>query len=258
MKRYRWLWIVLLAALALAPWGRWAPDWLTALALPGRQTVPATPPAPWTPVPAPPTVPPLPRRPGNKTNTPTLVALTATPSAAPTEAAPTATLAPGQSPAPTDTPALASPTFAPASATPADASTPAVAATPGPWLWLNAEPAIVGPGSRVLLKVEAANEGAEAMPEVVITLSGLDRLAAGAPRPSVGQIEPQSGGLVWRVGDLAPGAGAALELDAVISDLVLPDGAIPLRASLVWRGGGPLVQEIALALPWAPLPAVGK
>ena len=251
MRRYRWLWVALLLALTLAPWGRLAPRWLATLALPGRQTVPATPPATWTPAQPPPTATPLPTRPGSKTDTPVPAASTATPSAAPTEAAPTATLAPGQSPAPTGSPA-------PTRSSPAATSAPAGAPTPGPWLWLNAEPAIVGPGSRVLLKVEAANESAGAMPEVVITLSGLDRLAPGAPRPSVGQIEPQSGGLVWRVGDLAPGAGVALELDAVVSDLVLPDGAIPLRASLAWRGGGPLVQEIALALPWAPLPAVGE
>lgn len=261
MRRYRWLWIALLLALALAPWGRWAPRWLTTLALPGRQTVPVTPPATWTPAQPPPTVTPLPTRPGgSKTSTPIPAAPTAAPTTEPTEPPPTATLAPGQTPAPT----RESPTAAfggAATATPALAPTsapPTSSATPGPWLWLHADPAIVGPGSRVLLQVEVANEGPQAIAEAVVALSGLTLLTLAPPRANAGQVETQPGLLLWRVGALAPGAGAALELDAVVSDLVLPDGALPLRAVLTWRGGGPLVQEIALALPWAPLPAVGK
>ncbi len=253
MRRYRWLWIVLLLALALPPWGRWAPRWLTTLALPGRQTVPITPPATWTPAQPPPTVTPLPTRPGGSR--------THTPIPAPTEAPPTVTLAPGQTPSPSPTGALTATAVGDATPTSASASptgAPALGATPGLWLWLHADPAIVGPGSRALLQVEVANEGPQAIAEAVVALSGLTPLTLAPPRPSAGQVEAQPGLLLWRVGALAPGAGAALELDVVVSDLVLPDGALPLRAALTWRGGGPLVQEIALALPWAPLPAVGK
>ncbi|MFH1086916.1 MAG: hypothetical protein V1772_14300 [Chloroflexota bacterium] len=193
-----------LALLGLWGLGQGMTAWASALARPGRQTVPLTPPATWTP-----SVP-----------------------------------APGR----TATPPPPRPTRRPAGTT----------ALPQPWLELEAAPAVVAPGMDVALQVNVVNLGAAPWGGGTVTLEVSDLLRDLRLGPLTGSASWQGRALIWRLEELAPEASAVLELRATVAQEALPDGRIPVWASLVAPATDALTREAAFELPWAPLPAAGR
>ena len=118
-------------------------------------------------------------------------------------------------------------------------------------------PRTVAPGMDVTLQVNVANLGTAPLNGGVVILELPDILRDLRLAPSTGITAWQGAQLVWNLAELAPGAEAALTLQAAVSADALPDGAIAVRASLAAPASYAMTQEMALDLPWAPLPAAG-
>jgi hypothetical protein len=234
--RYRWTGVFLLVALFSAL-GVGGTTWALPVQAPQRQTVPLTPPPTWTRV----------RPPATRTLVPTRPEppRSATPGS-PSTPVPQATSVPaGAPPSGGATPV----------ATPRQRTTPQTSESV--WLWLSADPLIVGPGSRVSVRVELKNVDATALDAVTLELPAPVGLRFVDARVASGQADISEAKLTWQLGRLEPGTDALIEVTARVAADVLPDGALLLRPRLSWSEGELLGDEMALVLPWALLPATG-
>jgi hypothetical protein len=255
MLRFRWIGVLLLVALFSAL-GIGSAAWAVPVAVPQRQTVPLTPPPTWTRIRPSATRTPLPTRPESQSTTPVPQSTPGTQSTSGSPVTPAAqnTSAPQRTVVSSDTPLSGS------SALPTSSSVAAVtpAAPSGPWLNLSAAPLIVGPNSRVALRVELRNGSADVLSNATLLLSRPATLSFAEAHVTSGQVELKQDALVWTCGSLAGGAVGSLELEATVAPDVLPDGTIPLHATLSWAGGELFANQVTLTLPWALLPDVGE
>ena len=169
-----------------------------------------------------------------------------------------------RTPPPTWTPEvpLAAPTSPPTPPEPPQRPTPAPDETPllapEPWLGLSAEPLLLGPGSQVILRLRLENIGTASLAGARLVLPRPPVLHFTTVRLSTGQVSFGPPGLTWEPGPLESGAGQWLEITALLAEDVLPDGLIPLQATLTWPEGHLVSNALALTLPWALLPEAGE
>lgn len=121
----------------------------------------------------------------------------------------------------------------------------------------SAEPMVVAPREQVVVRVELANVGGVPLRGASLTLGEPSDLHLVSVRVSRGEADVRVADIVWSPGTVEGGDGGLMEVVGVVADDVLPDGAIPLRAELSAPGLQSQVGEIALLLPWAPLPEAG-
>ena len=103
-------------------------------------------------------------------------------------------------------------------------------AAPVPWMALSAEPGIVAPGNRVILRLELVNLGGAPLQGASLTLGQPADFSFASVRVSLGNVGMTASEIVWSPGQVEAGSGGLMELVGVVADDVLPDGAIPLRA----------------------------
>ena len=135
--------------------------------------------------------------------------------------------------------------------------TPQPAPVPVPWMAFGAEPTVIAPNSRVVLRLELANVGGAPLLDARVTLDEPLEVPYTTIRVSLGEVDVETSRVIWSPGPLAAGAGGTIEIVGLVADDVLPDGTIPLRAEMSAPGVQSQVQEIALTLPRALLPDAG-
>ena len=126
-----------------------------------------------------------------------------------------------------------------------------------PWLGLRADPEVIGPGSAVVITIEAQNLGRAPLNGARVTFVAPPLLTYTFARASSGQVQLVGSDLGWQTGDIGPGESPVLEIHLVVSEEALPEQSIPVRASMTWPGGQVTSNEGLLVLPWALLPETG-
>lgn len=160
----------------------------------------------------------------------------------------TRTAAPPETESPT-LPPTATATLAPGAPTPVPQPDPAVS--------LNVTPYFGGPGDIIRFTVRLRNHGSAVATGLTVTLPWPDPLFVLALSASAGEVSAGSGEIVWRLGQLAPGAEAVWTLQAQIAADAMPDQVLRYRARLSFDGGLRESEERMLLLPWTRLPATG-
>ena len=130
---------------------------------------------------------------------------------------------------------------------------------PRPWLWLEATPDVIGPGSQVMLRVELVNVGDAPLAEAALTLSQTPLVLRELRwEPAGDDVRLEADKLVWRPRSLEAQQRAVLLISGVVPGSARPGGQVVVRAELAWPEGAPASGEVSLSLPRALLPETGR
>lgn len=130
---------------------------------------------------------------------------------------------------------------------------------PQPWVWLEAMPGVVGPGSQVTVRVELVNVGNAPLAGTVLTLQQAPLVLRELQwEPASGDVRLEADGLVWRPHTLEAQQRTVLLVSGVIAREARPGSQVVVRAELAWPEGTSLSNEVTLSLPRALLPETGR
>ena len=125
-----------------------------------------------------------------------------------------------------------------------------------PWLDLDSDSFVVGPGSEVLLALVLENLGGASLSGATISLTVPPWLVPERIEAE-GQTSVSGFVVTWLPPQIEPGAREQATIRGSVTDLVPPDTQTVLQASVAWTGGVSDGNEITLSVPWLLLPDTG-
>lgn len=125
-----------------------------------------------------------------------------------------------------------------------------------PWLDLESDSLVVGPGSEVSLTLILENLGGSPLSGATVSLDVpawlLPELTAAEGQTSVSGFTA-----TWLPPQLEPGGRLQATVRCSVTDQAPPDTQAVLQAWLTWPGGDSQSNEVLLRLPWLLLPDTG-